>query len=233
MYIIYNVCLFLMILSVLCGFANSYLIWMLSICFTSIFAGLGYTWVPLTFQKDTHKINKDNKNGILSHHFCPSKPTASIASTGALEKRPMTVHSNRWAKHAAERDQKIQSAAIAMRVLLPEVAEEKIQSCLRENAGDPNLAWHQLQDLEDPDSADPDKADPDPADSADRTVEAEARSNLARSVSSDSLGDILAAIEVAEMADVAKEAPPGPTFLSEAKGVAEVPARKRNWLKDG
>lgn len=80
---------------------------------------------------------------------------------------------NRWAKHAAERDQKIQSAAIAMQVLLPEVSEEKIQNCLRENLGDADLAWHQLQTNE---VAEPPKSE----------------------VSSD-LGDMLAAIEVGNL----------------------------------
>lgn len=56
----------------------------------------------------------------------------------------------------AVRDQKIQSAAIAMQVLLPELSEEKITTCLRENHGDADRAWHQLQDIND----DADRIDP-------------------------------------------------------------------------
>ncbi|CAK9017557.1 unnamed protein product [Durusdinium trenchii] len=87
------------------------------------------------------------------------------------------VPRNRWAKHAAERDQQIQSAAIAMQVLLPELSEEKIKSCLRANSCNPDRAFDQLADpmgsLHDFD---------------------------------DDLGDALAAIEAAGMADVAAEA---------------------------
>ena len=46
------------------------------------------------------------------------------------------------------RDQKIQSAAIAMQVLLPDLSEEKITTCLRDNHGDADRAWHQLQDID-------------------------------------------------------------------------------------
>ena len=134
------------------------------------------------------------------------------------------VARNRWAKHAAQRDQKIQSAAIAMRVLLPEVSEEKIQTCLRENNGDANLAWHQLQDPDPP--ADPAVADPAVADPVpDLQVAPQADSD-----SEDSIGAILAAIEVAEMADVAAEAPSGgtpaesfPAETSHASKQAELP----------
>lgn len=147
------------------------------------------------------------------------------------------VARNRWAKHAAERDQKIQSAAIAMRVLLPEVSEEKIQNCLRENNGDANLAWHQLQDPDppaDPAAADPAVANPAVADPAVADPAADPVRDLqvtpqADSDSEDSIGAILAAIEVAEMADVAAEAPSGGTpaestaETSHAPNQAELP----------
>lgn len=142
------------------------------------------------------------------------------------------VARNRWAKHAAERDQKIQSAAIAMRVLLPEVSEEKIQNCLRENNGDANLAWHQLQDPDppaDPAAADPAVADPAVADPAADPVRDLQVTPQADSDSEDSIGAILAAIEVAEMADVAAEAPSGGTpaestaETSHAPNQAELP----------
>ena len=142
------------------------------------------------------------------------------------------VARNRWAKHAAERDQKIQSAAIAMRVLLPEVSEEKIQNCLRENNGDANLAWHQLQDPDppaDPAAADSATADPAIADPAADPVPDLQVTPQADSDSEDSIGAILAAIEVAEMADVAAEAPSGGTpaestaETSHAPNQAELP----------
>eukprot|EP00435_Cladocopium_sp_Y103_P073668 s52_g44.t1 len=115
-------------------------------------------------------------------------------------------------------DQKIQSAAIAMQVLLPDLSEEKITTCLRENHGDADRAWHQLQDINDVDlieaTSDPPGREP--------------PSVAPRSVSSDSLGDILAAIEVAEMADVANEAPseaPSAELApSTAPAEAELPA---------
>ena len=142
----------------------------------------------------------------VGRHMTPNYERYTKQRQSARNRAPtMTVDvaRNRWAKHAAERDQKIQSAAIAMRVLLPEVSEEKIQTCLRENHGDANLAWHQLQDPDPP--ADPAVADPAVADPVpDLQVAPQADSD-----SEDSIGAILAAIEVAEMADVAAEAPSG------------------------
>lgn len=130
------------------------------------------------------------------------------------------VQQNRWAKHAAERDQKIQSAAIAMQVLLPELSEEKITTCLRENHGDADRAWHQLQDIND----DADRIDP---------IDATHPPATPRSASSDSLGDILAAIEVAEMADVANEAPSeAPEVPSPSAPEAELPKDILDLVRD-
>ena len=39
-----------------------------------------------------------------------------------------------------------------MQVLLPDLSEEKITTCLRENNGDADGAWHQLQDSKDLDA---------------------------------------------------------------------------------
>ncbi|CAJ1385918.1 unnamed protein product [Effrenium voratum] len=112
--------------------------------------------------------------------------TAGAASSGS--------RANRWAKHAAERDAEIQSAAIALQVLLPEIAEGKIQQCLRENSGDADIAWKQLQTN--------DQASP-----------------HAPSESDDDMAAILAAIEIAERADVANEAPSSQESEEEARSV--------------
>ena len=60
---------------------------------------------------------------------------------------PLT-RSKRWAKHAAERDQQIQSEAIAIKVLLPDMPDEDIRNCLKEHGGQTDLVLQKLLDAQ-------------------------------------------------------------------------------------
>ncbi|CAE7251750.1 VPS60-1 [Symbiodinium sp. CCMP2456] len=54
----------------------------------------------------------------------------------------------RWAKNAAEREQQIQSEAIAIKVLLPDVSEEDIRCRLKEHGGKGDMVLQELLDAQ-------------------------------------------------------------------------------------